>query len=44
MLPLVEMGLPEDLRAEVLTIEPCPPIAEGPGKVVLKKEGLGIGD
>ena len=34
-LDLVEMGLPEDLRAEVLAIEPSPQLASGPGKVVL---------
>jgi len=32
---LVEMGLPNDLGAVVLAVEPCPPIANGPGCVVL---------
>jgi len=34
-LDLVEMGLPADLTAEVVADEPCPPIAAGPGRVVL---------
>lgn len=34
-LDLVEMGLPADLTAKVLSIEPCPPIDDGPGRVVL---------
>jgi len=34
-LDLVEMGLPADLTAEVLAVEPCPPIASGHGRVVL---------
>ena len=34
-LDLVEMGLSEDLRANVAAVEPCPPIADGPGQVVL---------
>jgi hypothetical protein len=34
-LDLVEMGLPEDLRGEVLAVEDCPAIAPGPGRVVL---------
>jgi Pretoxin HINT domain len=34
-LDLVEMGLPEGLRAEVVSIAPCPPIKEGSGRVVL---------
>lgn len=34
-LDLVEMGLPEDLRATVVAIESCPPIRSGPGRVVL---------
>ncbi|MGH7136787.1 MAG: polymorphic toxin-type HINT domain-containing protein, partial [Pirellulales bacterium] len=33
-LDLVEMGMTEDLRAEVISIEPCPDIADGPGHVV----------
>ncbi|HEV3006105.1 MAG TPA: EndoU domain-containing protein [Pirellulales bacterium] len=32
---LVEMGVSEDLSAEVAGIEPCPEIAAGPGSVVL---------
>jgi hypothetical protein len=32
---LLEMGMPETLRARVVAIEPCPPIAKGPGRVVL---------
>jgi hypothetical protein len=32
---LVEMGMPASLRARVVAIEPCPPIAKGPGRVVL---------
>jgi hypothetical protein len=34
-LDLVEMGLPEGLRAKVLAIKPCPPIEPGPGRIVL---------
>jgi len=34
-LDLVEMGLPETLHAQVLAVEPCPPIRCGPGRVVL---------
>lgn len=34
-LDLVEMGLPDDLRARVLEIAPCPPIQPGPGRIVL---------
>jgi hypothetical protein len=34
-LDLLEMGLPKTMRAEVLAVEPCPPIASGPGRVVL---------
>jgi len=34
-LDLIEMGLPEDLRAVVLTIGPCPPIRPGAGRLVL---------
>ena len=34
-LDLVEMGLPADLTAQVVADEPCPPIADGPGRVVL---------
>lgn len=34
-LDLVEMGLPEGMRAVVMADEPCPPIAGGPGCVVL---------
>jgi hypothetical protein len=34
-LDLVEMGLPENLRAKVLAIRPCPPIQPGPGRIVL---------
>jgi hypothetical protein len=34
-LDLVEMGLPEDLQANVLAIESCPNIEPGPGRVVL---------
>jgi hypothetical protein len=34
-LDLVEMGLPDDLRGEVLAVEDCPAIAPGPGRVVL---------
>jgi len=34
-LDLLEMGLPEDLRAQVVANDPCPPIAPGPGRVVL---------
>jgi RHS repeat-associated protein len=34
-LDLVEMGLPEEMRGEVLAIEPCPRIRTGPGRVVL---------
>ena len=32
---LLEMGLPKDLHARVVANEPCPPIAAGPGSVVL---------
>jgi hypothetical protein len=32
---LAEMGLPEALQAKVLAIERCPPIDDGPGRVVL---------
>ena len=34
-LDLREMGLPDRLRATVVADEPCPPIASGPGNVVL---------
>jgi RHS repeat-associated protein len=34
-LDLVEMGLPEDLQAEVLAVESCPPIKLAPGRVIL---------
>jgi hypothetical protein len=34
-LDLVEMGLPGNLQAAVLAIEPCPAIASGPGRIVL---------
>jgi hypothetical protein len=34
-LDLTEMGLPETLVAEVRSVEPCPAIAVGPGRVVL---------
>jgi len=34
-LDLVEMGLPEELRAEVVADDPCPPLRAGPGRVVL---------
>jgi len=34
-LDLQEMGLSESLRAEVTANAPCPPIARGPGRVVL---------
>lgn len=34
-LDLVEMGLPEDLTAVVQSIDACPRIAPGPGRVVL---------
>jgi hypothetical protein len=34
-LDLVEMGLPEGLRGEVLAVEPCPRIRPGPGWLVL---------
>ncbi len=34
-LDLVEMGLPDDLQAKVLSVEPCPPIKPGLGRVVL---------
>ena len=34
-LDLVEMGLPEGLMAEVLSIECCPPVKDGPGRIVL---------
>jgi len=34
-LDLLEMGLPENLRAVVVANEPCPPIPDGPGSVVL---------
>ena len=29
------MGLPPDLSAQVVAIEPCPPIKSGSGRVVL---------
>ena len=32
---LVEMGLPKDLRATVISVDPCPPIEHGQGRVVL---------
>jgi hypothetical protein len=32
---LVEMGMPATLRARVVAVEPCPSIAQGPGRVVL---------
>ena len=32
---LLEMGMPEDLRAKVEAVEPCPRIESGPGRVVL---------
>ncbi len=34
-LDLQEMGLPGSLRAVVTANEPCPPVASGPGRVVL---------
>ena len=34
-LDLLEMGLPETMQAKVLSVEPCPPIATGLGRVVL---------
>lgn len=34
-LDLIEMGLPEDLQAKVVAIEPCPTIKSGAGRVVL---------
>jgi hypothetical protein len=34
-LDLTEMGMPEDLRANVVSIEPCPPVTDGLGHVVL---------
>ena len=34
-LDMIEMGMPPTLRAKVVAIQPCPPIAEGPGRVVL---------
>jgi hypothetical protein len=34
-LDLLEMGLPDDLGATVLAIEPCPPLAPGAGQTVL---------
>ncbi len=34
-LDVIEMGMPEDLQAEVLAIRPCPPVKPGPGRVVL---------
>jgi len=34
-LDLVEMGLPVDLTARVITNEPCPSLKPGPGRVVL---------
>ena len=34
-LDLVEMGTRADLTARVVAIGPCPPIAAGPGRVVL---------
>ena len=33
-LEFIGVDLPADLRADVLSIEPCPPIADGPGRVV----------
>jgi len=32
---LADMGLPEDLTARVMEIDPCPPIRKGMGRVVL---------
>jgi hypothetical protein len=32
---LVEMGMSASLRARVVAVEPCPSIAQGPGRVVL---------
>ncbi len=32
---LRDMGLPEQLRARVVDIQPCPPIPPGPGQIVL---------
>jgi hypothetical protein len=32
---LIEMGFGRDIRAKVIDIAPCPPIASGPGRVVL---------
>jgi RHS repeat-associated protein len=32
---VVEMGMPASLRGKVAAVEPCPRIADGPGKVVL---------
>lgn len=34
-LDLVEMGLPEDMKAEVVAVEPCPKTEEGTGEVIL---------
>ena len=34
-LDLVEMGMPADLRATVISVERCPEIKDGPGRVVL---------
>ncbi|MDZ7620369.1 MAG: polymorphic toxin-type HINT domain-containing protein, partial [Patescibacteria group bacterium] len=34
-LDLVEMGIPDDLLATVVAVEPCPTIEAGPGRVVL---------
>src|SRR5262249_42976787 len=34
-LDLVDMGLPERLQAQVISVDPCPPITPGPGRVVL---------
>jgi len=34
-LDLVEMGLPGDLQAEVMSVDPCPHIRAGAGRVVL---------
>lgn len=34
-LNLIEMGLPEDLKARVLAVEACPPLESGPGRLVV---------
>ena len=34
-LDLIEMGLPEDMKAKVLAVAPCVPLKPGPGRVVL---------